>query len=176
MQQIYDLIVIGAGPAGMAAAISGAANGQNVVILEAGEAGGHLNELEEIHDYPGFPEISGADLVSMLKEHLDYHSVEIIQAEATGLDASDVIKSVWCRKTEYAATAIVIATGAPKPNVLLSGIDCDSHGNIISGEDCRTSLPCVYAAGNARTRVSTAILNDMADGASSIQSFLEDII
>ncbi len=106
-----ELIVIGAGPAGMTAGMYGVRSGLDSLVLERGVCGGLSNEAPEIENYPGFGEINGMELASRIKEHVmkyveirELERVDEIEAEADGFEVST-------DKNSYHAKAIVICTG-----------------------------------------------------------------
>ena len=177
MEQIYDLIVIGNGPAGLSAAISAGRAGLSVlVIADNGEAGGNLKGEREVAAYPGFPSISGAELSSMLFEHAQVSGAEFAQDEITGIRLKENIKTVLSKKKEYAASGVIIASGAGSDYVHTENyLNKDETGRILAGEDCRTNILQVYAAGNARRKPFSELISALSDGAAAVSSFLDDI-
>ena len=65
-----ELVIIGAGPAGMSAAIYGRRAGLDVLLLERGRTGGQINTTDEIENYPGVPHATGPEVGEMLHQHL----------------------------------------------------------------------------------------------------------
>lgn len=115
---IEDIVIIGAGPAGIAAAIQIKRYGLNPVVLEKDMAGGFLRNANLVENYPGFPEgITGLELVSLFKKQLAKWDIDIIHDEVTGLDFADDIFDVTCTGRSYKARIVMIATGTrPKKN------------------------------------------------------------
>lgn len=110
--EIFDLIVIGGGPAGVAAAIYGARAGLSVVVLEKMLIGGRLVSVDRIDNYPGFPEgISGAELGLLLDKHLRRFDVRIESAQAERVSIAGERKIVYTTEGEFEGRAVVIATG-----------------------------------------------------------------
>lgn len=119
----YDLIVVGAGPAGMTAGIFGARSGLKTLVIEKGISGGLSNEATEIDNYPGFKKIGGMELAERLKEQTaDY--VEIKELE--GVDKIEVSENekemrVFTEKGSYLTSAVVLCTGTKKRKLGVKG-------------------------------------------------------
>lgn len=107
---IYDIAIIGAGPAGMTAALYGMRAGLNVLLLEKSFPGGQMVSSNHIENYPGFIGISGAELAQNMKKQLT--AIVYKTAEVLKLDLSGEIKTLSTPKEEFQAKNIVIATGA----------------------------------------------------------------
>jgi len=109
----WELIIIGAGPAGLTAGIYGARSGLETLILEEKIPGGLVAEAPLIENYPGFPEgITGRDLVKRMVEQCERFGVKIRDLECVrSLDLSDDLKVVETDQTKYSADAIIIASG-----------------------------------------------------------------
>lgn len=111
MDAMYDLIIIGAGPAGLAAGIYGGRAHLNTLILEKSTVGGRAYTTREIVNYPGIPSTSGPDLTEKMAEHTESFGVEIKREPVKSMDVSGDVKLVKTRRHEYGAKAVVIATG-----------------------------------------------------------------
>jgi thioredoxin reductase (NADPH) len=87
----YDLIIIGAGPAGLTAGLYAAREGVSTLIIDRGGVGGQAAITQEIENYPGFPEpISGAELAERLRRQAERFDVEMLSAqEVTSLERGD---------------------------------------------------------------------------------------
>lgn len=108
----WDLIVIGAGPGGLTAGLYGVRSGLKTLIIEEKIPGGAAADSPLIENYPGFPSISGQELVGKMAEHCQKFGVPIHQFEKVlGLEISGERKVVKTEKTEYEASAIIIASG-----------------------------------------------------------------
>ncbi len=115
---MYEVLIIGAGPAGMTAAIYASRAGYKTAILEHGVPGGQAATTDMIENYPGFPEgISGPELMMKFFEQTQTFGVEMIYEQVQSLDLSGDIKKVITDKQTIEAKAIVIASGA-KPRTL----------------------------------------------------------
>lgn len=108
----WDLIIVGAGPAGLTAGIYGARSGIKTLIIEEKIPGGAAAESPLIENYPGFPSVSGRQLVNKMLEHCKKFGVEIHELErVVRLDLKDENRLVVTDKTSYEASAVIIASG-----------------------------------------------------------------
>jgi thioredoxin reductase (NADPH) len=115
---LEDIIIIGAGPAGLAASIQLKRYGFNPLIFEQGEVGGLLKNANWVENYPGFPAgISGTDLVQLFKQQAERISVRIFFEEAVKLDYKRRAFQVFTRSQIFQSRIAVIATGT-KPWLL----------------------------------------------------------
>lgn len=111
---IYDLTIIGAGPAGISAAIYAERSGLNVLIIEKGIPGGLINFTNIVENYPGYSSISGPDLANEFKKHLDSLDVTYIRDEVIKIEAFET-KKIITKKNEYLTKTIILAIGrSPK--------------------------------------------------------------
>lgn len=112
----HELVIIGAGPAGMSAAIYGKRAGLDVLVLERGVPGGQINSTDEIENYPGIAHASGSELGDMLKNHALKFSTEIRRVDSSKVelrgDKKIVITKTGKDINEIEAEAIIVATGA----------------------------------------------------------------
>jgi len=111
--ETYDLIIIGAGAAGLSAGIYAARSGLKTVIIEEKLAGGTTADAPTVENYPGFSQISGAELAEKMTAHCRKTGVTIRELETvTALNLQGEKKTVKTTRAEYEATAIIIATGS----------------------------------------------------------------
>lgn len=109
----YDLVIIGAGPAGLTAGLYAARARMNVLLIEKAVPGGQILVTDWIENYPGFPEgISGFDLAEKIKEQALALGLEIETAEVQGLDLSGAIKEVILKGKRIKTKSLIIASGA----------------------------------------------------------------
>ncbi|MDL2210492.1 thioredoxin-disulfide reductase [Desulfovibrio sp. OttesenSCG-928-O18] len=108
----HELIILGAGPAGLTAAIYARRSGLDVLLLERGAVGGQVTTTSDIENWPGTKQISGFDLAQSLQEHAEHFDTEIRIAEIEGVDFSGSKKIVKTDKGEISADAVIICTGA----------------------------------------------------------------
>ncbi len=110
---IYDVIVVGAGPAGLAAGIYGKRAGHNILILDiSSHSGGQVLSTYEIDNYPGMPGISGNDLAGSMKAHCEKLGVEFARGRVTSIVDKGTTKELITKKETFEAKTVVIATGA----------------------------------------------------------------
>ena len=106
---MYDIIIIGAGPAGLTAAIYARRANKKVLVLEAKSYGGQIINANNVENYPGFVSISGFDLATNMYNQAKELGAEIKFETAIHIDKD---KKVTTNKDTYEAKAIIIATGA----------------------------------------------------------------
>ena len=112
MTQLYDLIIIGSGPAGLAAAVYAQRARLNTLILEkAMVSGGQVLTTYEVDNYPGLPGIGGYDLGLKFREHADRLGALFKEDEVISVEDGPV-KRVVCSGGTYEARAVILATGA----------------------------------------------------------------
>ena len=112
-EHIYDMIVVGGGPGGYAAALYAARAGLDTVILEKLSAGGQMALTEQIDNYPGFEDgIDGFSLGEKMKRGTERFGVETKLAEVLSLDLSGTVKKAETSEGPLFARIIVLATGA----------------------------------------------------------------
>jgi len=111
---VYDVIILGAGPAGLAASIHSALFGLKTLVLEANEkAGGSAVRARGVENYPGFvSKVSGLRLMEKMARQAVKVGVEMhTSEEATGLSLKEKEKVVETKKSTYASKALILATG-----------------------------------------------------------------
>ena len=112
-ENVYDMIIVGSGPAGLTAGIYGKRAGLKVVILESGFIqGGQIVNTYEVDNYPGMPGISGLELAEKLKEHVTGLGVEIARGKVKGISLDGEWKIVHTKKADYRGKAVILAAGA----------------------------------------------------------------
>jgi thioredoxin reductase (NADPH) len=122
----YDLVVVGAGPAGLAAAVYGASEGLRTVVVEREAAGGQAGQSSRIENYLGFPAgLSGADLARRATAQARRFGAELLTAQdAIGLDASGTTRIVRLSDgTDVAAHTVLLATGVSYRRLGAEGAD-----------------------------------------------------
>lgn len=108
----HELIILGAGPAGLTAAIYAKRSGLDTLLLEKGAVGGQVTTTSDVENWPGFKKISGFDLARSLHEHAEHFDTEIRTTEIKGVALSRETKIIFTDKGEISADAVVICTGA----------------------------------------------------------------
>jgi thioredoxin reductase (NADPH) len=135
-QPFYDLIIIGAGPAGLAAAVYGASEGLRTLLIDKETAGGQAGTSSRIENYLGFPNgVSGADLARRATVQATRLGAEILTAqEVTRVRAEDPYRYVTLADgTELSCHALVIATGASLRLLNVPGIEALTGAGIYYG-------------------------------------------
>ena len=120
----YDLIIIGAGPAGLTAAIYACRANLSVLIIEAEVNGGKLSKTYEIENYPGIKKISGLELAMQLTQHAQNFGANIIAGKVESIIEQDNLKKViLTNNQEYLAPYIIVATGTKERTLNLDRAD-----------------------------------------------------
>lgn len=121
MEKTLDLVIIGAGAAGMTAAIYASRAQLDFVIIEKTFPGGQITNTYEIENYPGVKMASGFELVTMFNEHLTSFGIEIKTEEVQNLDLDEPIKTVTTNVGQYKTKTVIMATGANPRKLGLEG-------------------------------------------------------
>ena len=119
---MYDIIIVGAGPAGMTAAIYGRRAGKSVLVLEAASYGGQIINTPDVENYPSAAHISGFDLATQIYEQAKALGAEFAFEKVTGIEDGDV-KTVVTAKNRYEGRAVIIATGSENRKLGVAGED-----------------------------------------------------
>jgi thioredoxin reductase (NADPH) len=120
----YDLIIIGAGPAGLTAGIYGSRAGLKTVILERALPGGLAATTDYIENFPGFPEgIAGSELTDKMKKQAQHFGVEVIGTEVMSLEKRDQTIIIETSTRVFKAVAVIIATGTLPRRLNVPGED-----------------------------------------------------
>ena len=109
---MYDTIIIGAGPAGMTAALYAARSNLKVALLEAGIPGGQMNNTADVENYPGYALISGPELAEKMFEPLENLGVEHVFGHVQRIEDQGDFKKVITEDEVYESKTVIIATGA----------------------------------------------------------------
>ena len=112
MEKIYDIIVIGGGPAGLSAGIYGGRAKLDVLILEKEKAGGQITITNDVVNYPGILQMTGAEFGEEATKQAKAFGVEFKKEEVLEMDFSQDIKVVKTNVNEYKALSVILATGA----------------------------------------------------------------
>src|SRR6056297_258863 len=123
MSPEYDLIVIGGGPAGIAAAIYGSRSRLKTLVLEAKrKTGGQPSTYHDMENYPGVPETTASELMENFRSHAENFGTDFKRGEVESLEVDGFEKVVECKKgEEYKTKSVVIATGAEPRKLGIKG-------------------------------------------------------
>ena len=119
---MYDVIIIGGGPAGLTAAIYASRAGLKVILLEKAGCGGQMAITDALENYPGFSSINGFELSVKLEEQARNFGAEIIYEEAVEIIDGD-IKTVKTAENQYNTKTVIIASGANPKKLSVKGED-----------------------------------------------------
>lgn len=109
---MYDIIIIGAGPAGLAAAVYGQRAEKKTLLIDEKGYGGQIINTPEIENYPAIQKISGFDFANNLYQQATELGAELTFEKAIGIESKDDIKIVKTEGGAYEAKTVIIATGA----------------------------------------------------------------
>jgi len=114
---LYDIIIIGGGPAGLTAAVYARRAGKTVLILEKNTFGGQITWSPRVENFPGFAEISGTELGDLMTNQAMAQGAEVELEEAASVIEGEGCKIVQCVSgAEFSGRAVILATGAkPRP-------------------------------------------------------------
>ncbi|MFV0561364.1 MAG: thioredoxin-disulfide reductase [Enterococcus sp.] len=108
---MYDVIVIGAGPAGMTAALYASRSNLSVLMIERGAPGGQMNNTAEIENYPGFDSIMGPELSAKMYDNVTKFGTENAYGIVQDIKDHGDFKEVICEDKSYQGKTVIIATG-----------------------------------------------------------------
>lgn len=133
-----DIAIIGTGPAGVSAAITAKVRGKTVLLFGSRELSSKLTKAHKIQNYPGLPDIDGAQLAQAFKKHLDVLEIPITEKQVTAVYAMGGYFGIQTPDTMLEASSVILAGGVvmgkpfPKEDELLGrGVSycatCDAH-------------------------------------------------
>lgn len=112
-EKIYDMVIIGAGPAGMSAAVYAKRAEFSVLVIERDFAsGGQIVKTYEVDNYLGLPGIGGYELGEKFREHVDKFEVPFVRDKVQEIQLDGKLKKVITRKGEYLAKTVILAGGS----------------------------------------------------------------
>jgi thioredoxin reductase (NADPH) len=162
--RFYDLVIVGGGPAGLAAAVYGASEGLRTLLVERDAAGGQAGTSSRIENYLGFPSgLSGAELARRAVAQAQRFGVEIVNPqEATGFRREDPYRIVVLSDgSEVSCHALVVATGVSYRKLDVPGIDRLTDAGVYYGAAMTEAISCrgedVYLVGGANSAGQAAM-------------------
>lgn len=121
-EELYDIIIVGGGPAGLTAAIYAARHNNKTMVLEGNKVGGKTLEAHWVENYPGFPDgISGPDLMDLMKKQAAKFNAEFSTETVVAIADFGEMKMLTTRKGVRQAKAVIIATGIAKRSLSVTG-------------------------------------------------------
>ncbi|MFA5388200.1 MAG: FAD-dependent oxidoreductase [Candidatus Omnitrophota bacterium] len=161
---IYDLIIIGAGPAGITASVYAARKKINFLVISK-DIGGQAGWSSDVENYPGYQFITGPHLVSKFEEHLKQYDIQLKEnEEAVGLEKKGEIIHIKTTKADYEAKTVIIASGKRVKKLGVPGeeeyknkgvaycVTCD--GPLFAGKDV-----AVIGGGNSALDAAIQLMN-----------------
>lgn len=122
MSVLFDTIILGAGPAGLSAGFQAARLGRNILLIDRGQIGGHLINLEVVTDYLGFPEpISGAELGMKMYEQASQAGMKSSFGEVTAIHIADLECRVEALEEIHRGRSLIICTGTSPQKLEVPG-------------------------------------------------------
>jgi thioredoxin reductase (NADPH) len=120
-EKIYDVIIIGAGPAGMTAAVYTSRANLSTLMLERGVPGGQMANTEEVENYPGFNSILGPELSNKMFDHAKKFGAEYAYGDVKEIINGEEYKTIIAGSKEYKARSIIISAGAEYKKIGVPG-------------------------------------------------------
>ncbi len=121
-EKIFDIIILGGGPAGLSAAIYAARSAAKVAIIDISMLGGQPSNYLELENYPGFSRIEGFELMEKFEDQADMFGIEKFpMEEIQSIDLTSEIKTITTLNGEFKAKSVIIATGAQAKKLGVNG-------------------------------------------------------
>ena len=163
-EEFYDLVVIGAGPAGLGAAVYGASEGLRTVLVERTATGGQAGQSARIENYLGFPDgVSGAQLTDRARRQATRFGAELLTAcEVTGLEVSGPARKVrFADGSAVAAQSVILTTGVAYRQLDVPGLAGLTGRGVFYGSALTEAAGCegqdVYIVGGANSAGQAAV-------------------
>ncbi|MFA5076939.1 MAG: thioredoxin-disulfide reductase [Candidatus Micrarchaeia archaeon] len=119
---VYDLIIIGGGPAGLTAALYASRSGLKTLVLEKGALGGQVASTAVIENYPGFESLSGPQLTELMASHAKKFGAEIMEfTDVLGIELEGPVKKIQTSNGTFEARTVIIASGSKEKKLGIPG-------------------------------------------------------
>jgi thioredoxin reductase (NADPH) len=122
-EQHYDVVIVGAGPAGLAAGLYAARARRRTILIERNVTGGQIALTSVIENYPGLEEVDGFELGQTMQRQAEKYGMETAYTEITGIEQRDRFQIVHTKDGEYTAKAVIITSGADYNRLGIPGED-----------------------------------------------------
>jgi Thioredoxin reductase len=118
---MFDVIIVGGGPAGLTSAIYTSRAGLSTLVLEEMALGGQTSLTYKIDNYPGFKNISGAELAAEFESHVKAAGAKIVMEGAVAFNLNGTLKTVTTRSNQYEARTVILALGSERKKLGIPG-------------------------------------------------------
>ena len=162
-KDLYDIAIVGGGPAGMTAAIYAARADKKVVLFEKNILGGQMVNSPLVENYPGFEKISGEELGFKMQEQVEKLGVEIVFGEVIKI-VDNSSKYIVCTEVDdedydYLAKTVILANGVEHKKLGVAGEDLANYCAICDGPFYKGKDVCVIGDGNTAAQYALLLAN-----------------
>lgn len=171
---MYDIIVVGAGPAGLTAALYARRAEKQVLVIERDSFGGQITHSPRVENYPGFIEMSGNEFADKLIEQVMAMEADIELDEVTGIEGTPGCYTVICRGASYEAKSVIIAAGSHHRHLSVEGEERFvgegiSYCAVCDGAFYRGKSVAVIGGGNSALQ-DAVLLSDSCEKVTVVQN------